>query len=1212
MSELTESISEHLPDDFDEVVEDPDYGEETAAKNYGVPILKELGLEHADYEEIIESGDRPDFVWSDKDGITRIVGELKKPWDENRSEDNARYKIEQAIEEARIYNDQLKLKYILATDGRYIFFSNEYDSPASELELDLLKVYQNPNDNSVERTASQLETRITQTYSGEWNDQPSERDISDDGIFQEFIEASRAALNEDLFPSIQRRFTAYQNQYEEFEEELEDIDEEREELREKYRDYIDWEPYQEAIDALAEDLQFDYQNHLDGAASSSNLNEDKWIDKAGEFREELIGFRNDISELKSEYKHAQSWHNKWQEWLVLTGKDYESASKSDKEEIRETFQLQTLNVFYNRLLLIRTFEDLGIIGQVISDGFIKFFDEKVQLQNNKYTEPLTTASRQAEEVYSPLFRRDTPHDWYHYEEDVLKTVLRRFDNFNFRDIDRDIFGEMYQQCLDSEKRKRLGAFYTPPQAIRFLMDYSGFTTEESNIARAGDKVLDPACGSGTFVLEAMSRVIGSLKDSGYDFTRDDDLLEAIGVINEKLRGFDIDPFAVQLAQSNLLIRVLQERHSGSGGNTHLELPSFSTYETDSLLTVKETGQVNKDRFYRARENDPENLDNIIEAKEDDYEWVFGNPPYVRTHNQDPRVSEEYDSLHDTFGDEQSDIFLAFVEQALEWLDDGGQLAFVISNKLLVTDASEDAMQYILDNATIDFVGDLTRCKIFGIDVNVFPILIVLTKRSGDEYEQEREENETQVAKIYPKGSKETNEWGHALDYAASEIIEWRDEPSDYDFEDDFESKEYPDVTNKDTYDTYTVAQNRFTENWSDWADVLKLNYQITDDLWDVVQEMEDTDDCVPLKNICPTLEDGGGRGGPPSRGEEPRYYREYLTNESNGVPVITGSNLNKFYLGDEQPDVDEYVDINAMQSELNDDTVDTDISESKLDVFQNDTRIAYRAAAPELTFAVDDPSDRVRYYNKRAYFILLNGGSNNTLGQFTAQGSIDDPYYICGLLNSDLLDFYYKAYYEHLSFRHAPAIECRTSHMTHLPIYVPDDDERDRVSGYSEDLHTAKREIQAVRHDREKLMETFEDRGDTVPFRTFVKSVVDSHDRYGLKSYNIEQDGAEVKLNRYYRVELVDEATASDLADFLKKFGDEYVSGGQLRDLSLPSDLDEFRDEHADLSAQIEDFEDTINTAEEELNSAVYELYGVEDHREEVEEYLESFLTVIK
>lgn len=586
MSDLTESIREHLPEDFEEVVEDPDFGEETAAKNYVVPILKEFGLENADYEEIIESGDRPDFIWRDNDGVTRIVGEFKKPWDENESEGDARYKIEQAKEEARIYNDQLKLKYILATDGRYIFFSHEYDDPPSELELDLLDVYQNPTGDAVERTAAQLHTRITQTYRGEWNDEPSQRDISDDEIFQEFISASRSALNEDLLPSIERRFTAYQNRYDEFNEELQDLQDEREKLRENYRGYIPWEAYQEAIDRLAEDLQFDYEQHLDGAASASNVDEDNWINEAGKFREELLGIRNDISDLKSEYKHARNWHDKWQEWLVLTGKDYEDASQSDRQDIRETFQLQTLNVLYNRLLLIRTFEDLGIIGQVISDGFIKFFDEKVQLRDNKYAEPLTTASRQAEEVYSPLFRRDTPHDWYHYEEDVLKTVLRRFDNFNFSEIDRDIFGEMYQQCLDADKRKRLGAFYTPPNAIRFLLDYSDFTSEETNIARSSQHALDPACGSGTFVLEAMSRVIESLKSSGYDLSRDDDLMEAVEVINKKLHGFDIDPFAVQLAQSNLLIRVLQERRNANGGNTHLEFPSFSIYETDSLLTVK--------------------------------------------------------------------------------------------------------------------------------------------------------------------------------------------------------------------------------------------------------------------------------------------------------------------------------------------------------------------------------------------------------------------------------------------------------------------------------------------------------------------------------------------------------------------------------------------------------------------------------------------------
>ncbi|MDB2243012.1 Eco57I restriction-modification methylase domain-containing protein [Halorubrum ezzemoulense] len=1201
MSDLTESLTEHLPDDLDEKVTDSDHGEETAAKNYGVPILKELGLEHADYEEIIESGDRPDFLWEDKDGITRIVGEFKKPWDQDHSDANPRYKIEQAIEEARVYNDQLRLKYILATDGRYIFFSNEYADPPVELELDLLDVLNNPDDDDVERIAEQLQQRITGTYDGEWNDTPSQRDISDPDIFQEFIEASRAALNNDLLPSIERLFEVYEDQYEEFEEEKAEIEEEREELRERYREHIDWDLYKKAIDRVAENLQFDYEDHLSGAASGS-LDEDRWIDEVAEFREELLGLRNQLSSKEAEYEEARRWHDKWQSWLILTGKDYESASKSDKDEIRETFQLQTLNTLYNRLLLIRTFEDMGIIGQVISNGFIKFYDEKVQLRDNKFLEPLSTASRQAEEVYSPLFRRDTPHDWYHYEEDVLKTVLRRFDNFNFREIDRDIFGEMYQQCLDAEKRKRLGAYYTPPTAVEFLLDYSSFTPHERNIKQRDEPVLDPACGSGTFVLAAMSRVIDALKDSGYDLTRDDDLLTAIDLINEKIRGFDVDPFAIQLAQSNLLIRVLQERRS-AGDDAHLELPSFSTFDTDSLLTAKGSETTSIDRFYRAREDNAEDLDEIIEAKQDDYTWVIGNPPYVRAENQDQHRIDEYERLHDVFGEDQADIFTAFVEQGLDWLEPGGQLAFVVSNALLVTGPSEPAMKYIRDNATIDLVADLTRCKIFGIDVNTFPILIVLTKRAGDDNEDVRKENDTEVVKVYPKGSDETNEWGYALDHAAAELLEWRDEP-DYDFETDFESDEYPDVTTADTYDRYTVSQNRFIEEWSDWADRLTLNFQIDDKLWEVAKEMEDSDECVSLNDLCKM--DGGGRGGPVSRGEEPRFFRPYTNEEKTDdfdTPVVGGKNLEQFYLGDAPGDVEEYIDLDAIEADD-----DADVSSNKMEAFGKD-KIAYRETAPELTFVVDAADEDPKFYNKTAYFLQLQ--NDGGLAEFSESSVALDPHYIAGLLNSNLLDFYYKAYYEHLSFRHAPAVRVRPSHLHHAPIKLPDDVTRETIADHSKTIHEAKREAKKLRHERETLFESFQEDGRTVSFRSKIRSVVDSRD-FNIRTFTIEQNGTEVSLNRYYTVEMHSTHEAASLAEFLEKYGDEYIAGDKLRDLELPESLDVFADEHSDLDGAIDDLEDRIETEIDALNETVYELYGVAEHREEIEEYLDSFLTVIK
>jgi hypothetical protein len=1218
MSELTQAIYDCLPQNFDDNIVDDSYNEETAAKNYGVDVLKKFGLKNASYEEWIGSKHRPDFIWTDGDGIERIVGEFKAPWDDNHSPNEPRYKIEQGIDEAEVYNNVLKLKYILVCDGRYIHLSNEYSQQESTVELDLSDVFENPDDTAVEQTASQLKEWIAGIYGGEWNEEPSERDLSDQIVFDRFIESSRRALNDDLLPSIERAFQRLDRRYDEFQEQMAEIDERREEIHEQYRNHsINKQLYREAIDAVAEDIQYDYESHFRNPPK--DVDKERCIDEVEAFREELLGLRNERTEVAKDYKWAQNWHEKWTNWLVLTGKDYEGASKKDRRKMRETFQLQTLNILYNRLLLIRIFEDIGIIGRVVSDGGINFFDEKVQLRyGNKYIEPLTTAEKQAEEVYRPLFRRDTPHDWYHYEEDVLKTLLRRFDNYNFSSINRDIFGEMYQRCLDKDKRKRLGSYFTPPTVIKFLLDYTGFRTEDRNIKDQDQVVLDPACGSGTFVRETVHRVLDALKAVGYDLTNNDDLKEAVEIVNEKIRGLDIDPFAVQLAQSNLLIRVLQERQGLSGANdTHIELDSFSIFESDSLLTQKSTASHHKERYYRAREVDPTHLSEIIDTKETDYELVMGNPPYVRSHNQDDTYTDQYKSLHPTFDQTHSNIFIAFIEQGLKWLDDGGQLAFVISNRLLVSKHAQDAMRYILDNATIDFIGDLTRTKLFGHDVDVFPVLIVLTKRSGTEYEDTRAENTTEVLKVYTKGDIEDNrEWEYALDYGAADLLDWREEPTGYDFSTDFESEEYPSIENTDTYETYEVSQSRFTSGWGSWTDEITLNFQITDDLWAIIKKIEDPDNCIPLEEL--TQIGGTNQRNLPARGEEAQYFREFEVDadHSNAVPVISGGNIEPFYLGDAPTDVDEYVDLTAMEAEIEDEDASSRVSTNKFDVFQNESLILYPQTTPRLSFVVDVAGGPSRYYNDQAYFLVLTNDNGSTLDEFTNSSSATiEPHYVCGLLNSDLLDFYYKGYYEHLSYRHAPAVRCRSSYLYHVPIYVPSKEEKESVVEHSERLHKLTTDLKEHRMDKQRLLDSFIEDNRTVPLRTMVRTVVNEHSTNRLRTLNLERDEATVTLNSSFVVEMYSEQDAVELVEFLIDFWKEadYYDGGRLGEIELPKDLGEFREEYDRLCTEIERLENERTTEEETLNDEVYDLYGVTDNeRKAIEEYLESFRTVIK
>jgi hypothetical protein len=365
-----------------------------------------------------------------------------------------------------------------------------YRSTEKKWEIDLLEIFHNPDSDDVERSAVTLQEQLTNIYGGIWNDEPSQRDISDDDIFDEFVESSKLALNQDLLPSISDMFEQYRTQFEEYSEKRQDLEDRRDALYEDNRDAREYDIYKEAIEKAYEDPYFDYLEHFKNPPK--DVEPEKLIKQVEEFIDELRAIKADLNELEHEYRLARNWNQKWQRWLELRGVNYEEASQSTQEDLEDTFQLQTLNLLYNRLLIIRIFEDLGIIGQLISDGFIKMFDEKVKLRRgNRYTEPLESASKQAREVYNPLFERNTPHDWYHYEEDVLKTVLRRFDNYNFRNIDRDIFGEMYQQCLDEDKRERLGAFYTPPEVVNFLFDFTGYTKENRKLRARNKSVIDP-------------------------------------------------------------------------------------------------------------------------------------------------------------------------------------------------------------------------------------------------------------------------------------------------------------------------------------------------------------------------------------------------------------------------------------------------------------------------------------------------------------------------------------------------------------------------------------------------------------------------------------------------------------------------------------------------------------------------------------------------
>jgi hypothetical protein len=160
------------------------------------------------------------------------------------------------------------------------------------------------------------------------------------------------------------------------------------------------------------------------------------------------------------------------------------------------------------------------------------------------------------------------------ELDVLKltevldwaaVVLNRVDRRSFFDKFQEshavqYFYEPFLEAFDPELRKEMGVWYTPPEIVKYMVErVDTVLREELNIpeglANKNVYVLDPCCGTGSYLVEVLDRIHRTLKERGEDALTASDLKEAA---QNRVFGFEIlpAPFVVSHLQLGLLLQNL--------------------------------------------------------------------------------------------------------------------------------------------------------------------------------------------------------------------------------------------------------------------------------------------------------------------------------------------------------------------------------------------------------------------------------------------------------------------------------------------------------------------------------------------------------------------------------------------------------------------------------------------------------------------------------
>lgn len=390
-------------------------------------------------------------------------------------------------------------------------------------------------------------------------------------------------------------------------------------------------------------------------------------------------------------------------WRVALSAEFKKRNNLSHDEIDEGVQR-----ILDRLIFIRTAEDRKI-EQVILQALLREYETK----GTNIWKRMIQGFRWFDEHYnSKLFTLHYCEGWEADDKvfaEILKGLYVTKDGYryDFSAISADVLGGIYEQYLSfvqirkgeekvKSKRKSQGIYYTPKYIVEFIVrETLGEVlkkTKPKDIRKI--KVLDPACGSGSFLTVAYDTILESV-DKRSLFTKFD-------ILKDNIYGVDLDGQAVEIAQLNLLLKVLQQR-------TKLPVLQNNLRVGNSLLA----------------EGEPEHKPFDIEkefagvAEQGGFDVIIGNPPYIKEYTN----RAAFDGLHENpYYQGKMDIWTLFAARAIDQLKDGGYFSFIAPNNWLTNAGASIFRDKVLTEGQIvkfvDF-GDFKVFKDAGIQTMIF-------------------------------------------------------------------------------------------------------------------------------------------------------------------------------------------------------------------------------------------------------------------------------------------------------------------------------------------------------------------------------------------------------------------------------------------------------------------------------------------------------------
>lgn len=430
--------------------------------------------------------------------------------------------------------------------------------------------------------------------------------------------------------------------------------------------------------------------------------------------------------------------NEIEKWREILAKNIALRNKDlSIYELNYAVQVTIDRIIFLRICEERSMERYGKLEEIskeddLYEKLLKYFkhaDNKYNsgifdLKNDKITTKITIDNKILKQVISELYYPKCPYEFTVIGPEILGNVYEQF----LGKVIRLTSGHQAKVEEKPEVKKAGGVFYTPEYIVDYIVENTVGKVLKGKTPKQIEKIriLDPACGSGSFLLGAYNYLIDYhlnyyLKNEPKKFKKDifqvkenQWLLTSERkkkILLNNIYGVDIDPQAVEVTKLSLLLKVLENETKESVNQQMRLIQERVLPNLDDNIKCGNSligPEFYKDFQLNLMDFDKSKRINIFDwqdgkcgfgkvMNEGGFDAIIGNPPYIQIQKLKEFYPEEikfYQKHYETARERNVDIYIPFIQKSLSLLKKKGLLGFICPNRFFNSDYGKRIREHI--------------------------------------------------------------------------------------------------------------------------------------------------------------------------------------------------------------------------------------------------------------------------------------------------------------------------------------------------------------------------------------------------------------------------------------------------------------------------------------------------------------------------------------